>query len=135
MSSLPAPVPPADEGNADFWAATAERRLLLRRCDDCGTAIWYPRPYCPSCRSTSTTWFEASGRGTLYSYTVVRRGMGQFATHVPYVLAYVELEEGPRVMTNVVDCDPADVHIGMTLEVVWDDTGEGISLYRFRPAG
>jgi hypothetical protein len=131
---LPAPHPPRDEDNAEHWAATLEGRLRLRRCDDCGTVIWYPRPLCPECHSRSTSWFDASGRGTVYSFTVVRRARGPFADAVPFVLAYVELDEGPRVMTNVVDCDPEQVRIDMPVEVVFHDTGEGAALYRFRPA-
>lgn len=130
---LPAPPPPGDDDNAEFWAATAEGRLLLRRCDSCGTVIWYPRPVCPDCHSTSTSWFDASGRGHVYSFTVVRRARGPFAAAAPYVLAYVELEEGPRVMTNIVECDPEQVRIGLPVEVVFHDTGEGSALYRFRP--
>jgi uncharacterized OB-fold protein len=131
--SLPAPPPPRDDGDEEFWTATTEGRLLLRRCDACGTVIWYPRPICPSCHSTDTSWTDASGMGTVYSFTVVRRGVGRFATAVPYVFAYVELAEGPRVMTNVVDCDPETVYIGMPVELVFHDTGERSALYRFRP--
>jgi len=130
---LPAPAPRPDLETAEFWAATAEHRLLLRRCDRCSTVIWYPRPLCPSCHSMETSWFEASGRGEVYSFTVVRKGAGPYATSAPYVYAYVELAEGPRVLTNVVGCDPETVHIGMAVEVVWHDTGEGSALYRFRP--
>ena len=109
---------------------------MLPRCQDCQTLIWYPRPFCPDCGSLSVGWEQASGRGTIYSYTVNRRGAGDLAeyrTVDPYVLAYVDLEEGPRVMTNIVDCDPDSVAIGQAVEVVFHDTGQGTALPRFRP--
>jgi uncharacterized protein len=133
VSELPAPPPPVNLETKPFWDATAEGRLLLLRCDGCGTVIWYPRSLCPDCGSTSTTWFEASGRGTVYSFTVTRRGQGRWSDAAPYVLAYVELAEGPRLLTNVVDCDPDDVHIGLPVTAVFHPTGEGQALPRFVP--
>src|SRR3954447_1553830 len=94
------PLRPLPELEPHF-AALDEGRLVLPRCDACDEAIWYPRTFCPSCGSTSVTWFEASGAGEIYSFTVVRKALGDFAEHAPYVVAYVELDEGPRVLTNV----------------------------------
>ena len=134
----PAPAPVVHPEVKVFWDATAEGRLLLPRCQDCRTVIWFPRPYCPACGSLNVTWIEASGRGTIYTFTVNRRGAGDLAEYRqvdPYVLAYVELEEGPRVMTNIVDCDPDTVAIGQAVEVVFHDTGQGTALPRFRPTG
>lgn len=134
-TALPAPAPVKLPETEEFWAATAQGKLLLRRCDDCGTVIWYPRPYCPACASLSTSWFEASGRGSVYTYTVVHRSVVEgYREAVPYVLAYVELDEGPRVMTNIVDCPPGEVTVGMAVRVVFEDTGDGSALYRFRRA-
>lgn len=133
-AALPAPAPRTNLESQVFWDATAEGRFLLKRCDACGFVIWYPRFLCPSCHATETSWFEASGKGTVYTYTVVRRGQGPYAEAAPYVVAYVELAEGPRVLTNLVEVDPDEVEIGMPVEVVWHDTGEGSALYRFRPA-
>jgi len=133
VSELPAPAPPVNIETEPFWAATAEGRLLLLRCDDCGAVIWYPRSICPNCRSSTTSWFEASGRGIVYSYTVVRRGQGRWREAAPYVVAYVELEEGPRLLTNIVDCDPDEVRIDMAVRVRFDPTGEGPALPRFVP--
>jgi len=129
---LPAPPPDVAPELAEFWAATEEGRLLLRRCTACGEPIWYPRPVCPFCHSTETVWVEASGRAQVYTYSIVRRGIGPYA-ETPYVLAYVQLEEGPRVMTNIVDCDPASVHIGQAVEAVFHRTAAGPALPRFRP--
>lgn len=132
---LPAGAPAVSPETEEFWAATAEGKLLLRRCDDCGTVIWYPRSHCPACASFRTSWVEASGRATVYTFTVVHRSMVEgFRDALPYVIAYVELEEGPRVLTNIVDCDPESVEIGMPVSVVFVDTGEGNALFRFRPA-
>ncbi len=117
-----------------FWDATAQGRLLLSRCDDCGSVIWYPRGYCPACSSMATSWFESAGRGTIYTFSITRRGSGAWASVGPYVIAYVELDEGPRVLTNIVGCAVDDVRIGMAVQVVFDDTGEGMSVYRFSPA-
>jgi uncharacterized protein len=134
-ATLPTRPAPTTIETAEFWSATGEGRLLLKRCDACSTVIWYPRNLCPACGSLETSWFEASGRGTIYTYTIVHKGNGPWAAHVPYIVAYVELEEGPRVMSNVVDVDPGAVEVGMPVEVVWNDTGEGSALYRFRPSG
>jgi uncharacterized OB-fold protein len=134
---LPAPAPRTEAVPelAEFWAATASGRLLLRRCDDCGDPIWYPRTFCPACGSLRTSWSDASGRGRVYSCTVVHRSaVPGYRDVTPYVVAYVELEEGPRVLTNIVDCDPASVRIGMEVGVVFHDTGEGTALYRFAPS-
>ena len=130
-TGLPTPAPKPTSETETFWAGTAEGKLLLARCDVCATVIWYPRSFCPACASRSTTWIEASGRGTVYSFTIVRRGVGAYKESAPFVVAYVELEEGPRVMTNIID-DPETVEVGMAVEVVFHDTGEGSALYRFR---
>jgi uncharacterized OB-fold protein len=131
--NLPTRAPTVNPETAPFWDATAEGRLLLLRCDDCGAVIWYPRGVCPDCHGRSTTWFEASGDAIVYSSTVTRRSQGGWRDAAPYVLAYVELAEGPRIMTNIVDCDPDDVHIGQAVTVVFHDTGEGLAVPRFRP--
>ena len=135
---LPAPAPFVHPEVKPFWEATAEGRLVLPKCLECDTLIWYPRPFCPNCASTRVEWIAASGRGSVYSFTVNRRGQADLAAYREagvYVLAYVELEEGPRVMTNIVDCDPDSVRIGQQVEVVFHDTGQGTALPRFRPRG
>jgi uncharacterized OB-fold protein len=137
MTTLPAPAPIVLPEDKQFWDATAEGRLLLPRCEECQTVIWFPRPFCPACSSLKISWFEASGRGSIYSFTVNRRGQADLSAYREagtYVLAYVELEEGPRMMTNIVDCDPDTVKIGQKVQVVFHDTGAGTALPRFRPA-
>ena len=132
-TELPAPAPAVNPETKEFWDATAEGRLLLKRCLDCGGVIWYPRAFCPECSSMRTEWFPASGRGRVYSYTVNHRTEGAYKDAAPLVLAYVELEEGPRMMTNVVGAG-ARLAVGLPVEVVFHDTGEGSALPRFRPA-
>ena len=133
-TELPAPAPDVNPETRAYWDATAQGRLLLKRCLDCGSVIWYPRAICPDCASLRTEWFEASGRGRVYSYTTNYRGQGAYSDAGPYVLAYVELDEGPRVMTNVVGADAAGVTVGLPVEVVFHDAGDGAALPRFRPA-
>ncbi len=133
MTDLPALAPPVNLETQPFWDATAEGRLVLPRCDSCSTVIWYPRLFCPLCGSTEVSWFDAKGTGTVYSATVVRKGQGPFADAAPYVLAYVELDEGPRIMTNIVDGDPERIEIGQRVTVTFADTGKGTALPRFRP--
>ena len=131
--SLPAPAPAVNPETREFWDATAQDRLLLRRCRDCGAVIWYPRAICPECASLNTEWFPAAGRGRIYSYTVNHRGEGAYTGLPPFVLAYVELDEGPRLMTNIVGADQAELAVGLPVEVVFHDTGDGAALPRFQP--
>ena len=132
MSTLPTPAPTVTQANAAFWAATAEGRFQLQRCNECDTVLWFPRRHCPSCWTENVSTFDASGKGVVYSFTVIRKGAMAYKESGPFVIAYVELTEGPRVMTNIVDCDVETVKVGMPVEVVWYDTGQGNALYRFR---
>lgn len=135
MSDLPAKAPTPNVETQRFWDATAEGRIDLPRCDRCGLVVWYPREMCPECHGTELTWETMSGRGTVYSFTVARSGVGRrWKEHLPFVVAYVRLDEGPTLLTNVVDCDPETLTIGEAVTAVFDDTGEGSSLVRFRPA-
>ncbi|MBV9322598.1 MAG: Zn-ribbon domain-containing OB-fold protein [Chloroflexi bacterium] len=131
--TLPAPPPQINVETKTFWDATAEGKLMLPRCNACQVVIWYPRLFCPECGSTDIGWFEASGKGTVYSYTINRRGQGDYRD-LAYVVAYVELEEGPRVLTNIVDCDVDQVSVGQAVQVVFHPTSNGAALPRFRPA-
>lgn len=134
-SELPAPTPPVNAETAGFWTATTEGRLLFTRCDACSEPTWYPREFCPHCGTLDVTWEQASGRGEIHSFTVVRRGgLGAYAGGPPYVLAYVELEEGVRMMTNIVDVAEADLRIGLPVTVVFHDTDGEAALPRFTPA-
>lgn len=112
----------------EFWDAAAEGRLLVRTCGDCGRAHWYPRVICPLCGSPNTRWQPAGGGGTLYAFSPARRA------EPPYVLAYVTLDEGPTLMTNVVDASPDTLRIGQRVQVRFQPTAEGRSLPFFAPA-
>ncbi|MEJ5254811.1 MAG: Zn-ribbon domain-containing OB-fold protein [Acidimicrobiales bacterium] len=132
MTELPTPEPEPTLETEPFWEAAAEGRLLLPRCDGCGVVIWYPRRFCPECHQRSISWFEASGRGTIYSFTVVRQAPPPWREAVPYVIAQVELDEGPRVLTNIVGCETSEVAIGREVEVVFDRSAGGRAVPRFR---
>ena len=133
--SLPRPLPRPTEHSARFWSATDEGRFLIQRCDSCDRTTFYPKINCPACGSTTLTDIDASGRGTVYTHTVARRPThAAFAEAGPYVIAIVELEEGPHVTTNIIECEPSDVTIGMPVELTFADPVDGIALPLFRPA-
>ncbi|MEW5810442.1 MAG: Zn-ribbon domain-containing OB-fold protein [Actinomycetota bacterium] len=135
-ASLPIPAPTVTVETRPFWDALAESRFVLPQCERCTAWIWYPRGFCPKCGSTDIGWHEASGRGRVYSYTVVRKsGLPGWGEVVPYVIAYIELDEGPRVMTNIVDCEPDAVKIGSLVRVAIAADGDGNALFRFRLDG
>jgi len=115
-----------DKLSARFLAAASEGRLALPLCAACGQHHCYPRPFCPHCWSEDLNWVDVSGVAKLYSFTVVRGGE-------PYVLAVVELEEGPRMMTNIVDCPLDAIQIGMPLRVDFRNL-DGMVVPVFRPA-
>jgi uncharacterized OB-fold protein len=133
--SLPVPEPVVDPELLPFWEGTARGELMLRRCTACGTIAWPPRTFCPACSATGPEWFAAAGTGEVYTYTVVRKAQGVWRDVPPYAIAYVQLSEGPRIMTNIVDCDPESVHIGQAVHVVFVPSANGYALYRFAPDG
>jgi hypothetical protein len=122
------PAPPVNPETKPFWDAAAEGRLLIKRCRSCGQAHYYPRAICPFCFGDTTEWLPASGRGTVYSYSVMRR------VPVPYAIAYVTLEEGVTMMTNIVDCDLDAIRIGQAVQVVFRPTEGGPPVPMFTPA-
>lgn len=134
MNQLPTPSPAVDTTTQAFWDATNQGRFMLQRCDSCATVIWFPRKHCPECFLSELSTFDCSGNGTVYSFTVIRKVANAYKEATPFVVAYVELQEGPRVMTNIVDCDVDEVFVGMAVTMVFHDTGSGNALYRFRPA-
>ena len=125
--TLPAPI--VDSFTAPFWQAASEGRLLIKRCKACGEAHWYPRPFCPHCGSDHADWVPASGSGTIYSFTVTRK-----AGPVPYVLAYVTLDEGVTMLTNIVDAEMEALHIGQRVNVTFRQAEGGGAVPLFRPA-
>jgi uncharacterized OB-fold protein len=128
---LPAP----DAETEPFWDGTRAGKLLIRRCGACGEAHFYPRPFCPRCWSDDVAWEEASGRATLYTWSVVHQNdLPPFGERVPYVAAVVDLIEGPRMMTNVVECDHDALAVGMALEVTYQPIADDVTIPVFRPA-
>jgi uncharacterized OB-fold protein len=120
--------PPVTPDTKAFWDAAAAGRLLVKYCLACGEPHHYPRAICPFCGSDRTEWRDASGRGTVYSYSVMRR------VPAPYAIAYVTLEEGVTMMTNIVDCDLDAIRIGQPVRVVFKPTDGGPPVPMFTPA-
>ena len=126
--------PATDWQSRAYWEGCARHELVLQRCGSCGTVQHRPRAVCASCLSGDVEHFVASGQGEVHTYTIIHQNqIPPYAGAVPYVLAYVELPEGPRLLTNVVGCEPDEVSSGMAVEVVFVDTGE-FAGPRFRPA-
>ena len=128
---LPNPTPEAKP----FWEGLQAHRLQIQRCKDCGTAYFYPRDVCPGCLSANVEWFTASGRGKLHTFVINQRPARGFPAKGPYVLGIVELDEGPRMMTNIigVEPDPKKLRCDMAVHVVFEPITEEISLPKFRP--
>lgn len=128
------PQPFADAITLPWWQAAAEHRLLVQRCTACGHTRLPPAPLCPRCRSTDSDWKQVSGRGTLYTYTVVHRPIAA-GQRLPFVIAVVALEDsdGVRMLSNVVDARPEDLEIGLPVELVWEDMSADLAIPRFRP--
>ena len=135
----PTPIPPpVPQPESDFyWEKCKAHELWLRHCNSCGQTYFYPRDICPNCFSRDTDWVQSSGRGTLHTFSIVHRGpTPPFRDRAPYVTAIVELDGGARFPTNLVEVepDPEAVKVGMSVEVVFEDLNENISLPMFRPA-
>ncbi len=130
------PLPSIAGETKPFWDSCRRGQLVIQRCDDCNEYQWYPRGICANCWSENIQWVQSSGRGTVWTYTVTQQNRTTgFAEMVPYVLALVELEEGVRMFTNIVDCNPRDVHIGMAVEVTFQTATPQITIPYFKPAG
>ncbi len=128
------PVPPIDPWTEPYWAAAREGKLLIQRCQSCGRNIFYPRLSCPFCFSDNPEWVEASGRAVVYSFSVAQNNCpSAFMADMPFVIAIVRLEEGVRMMTNIVDCDPETVYCGMPVQVTFEKLTAEITLPKFRP--
>jgi uncharacterized OB-fold protein len=127
--------PEIDDTTSEYWAAAADGRLIADKCSDCGELAPYPRGFCPACWSGNVSSVELSGRGTLYTYSEVHvNPMPPFKDLVPYVAAMVDLEEGPRVLTRLVDITADELAIGMALRATFEQVDEGEGLVLFAPA-
>ena len=134
MFQIDKPLPAVTEDGAPYWAAAREGRLELQRCSRCKHWRFPPSVVCPKCLALEHEWAPVSGRATIYSFIVVHRPQHPgFAKDAPYNVALVELEEGPRMHTNVVECANEALRIGMPVEVVFEKVDDEITLPKFRP--
>jgi uncharacterized OB-fold protein len=127
---IPSPTPETQP----FWEGTKQGELRLQRCDACAHVYFPPRPFCPKCAGRKVSWFKSSGRGRLFSYVIHHRPAPGFKP--PYSIAVVELAEGPRMMTNIINCPqtPEALQLDMKVEVAWSKLSDEITLPTFQPA-
>lgn len=128
------PMPDPSPVSRVFWEKAAAGELWLQQCQDCQKFIFYPRAICPHCLSINLAWTPSKGRGRVYTFTVVYRSdLPGFETELPYICAIVELEEGPRMSSNIINCPVGEVRIDMPVEVVFEKITPEISLPKFQP--
>jgi len=127
VAERPLPVP--DRETAPFWEAAREGRLRIQRCRGCGRTVFYPRSLCPHCHSAELEWVDCSGRGSVYSFTVVQRTSEEFKAELPFIVGLVELEEGVRMMARLEVAEPA---VGMSVEVWFERVSDELSLPHFK---
>lgn len=129
------PKPVADQETRSYWEGAGRHELVLQRCRRCGAVQHRPRALCVTCLGGEIEHFVASGRGSVWTFTVTEQNQAPpFRDATPYVLAYVELEEGPRLLTNVVGCPPGEVRIGMPVRAEFRADADGLAVPVFRPA-
>ena len=135
-TARPKPLPFVTDESRPFWDGCREGKFVLQHCEECQRYQFYPRLYCMHCGSTAVRWVETSGRGVIYSYTVIYQNKSpEFVNDTPYNVAIIQLNEGPRLMSNIVDIDPADLRVNLPVTVVFDAVTETISLPRFKVVG
>lgn len=137
MSEPTRPLPNTNELDTQaFWTATRNKEFRYQQCDSCNRIVFYPRGHCTGCTSGSLSWKVSLGIGTVYTYSVVRQSYHPFfRSRVPYAVAWIDLDEGPRILSNIIDVeDPLnDVQIGMKVELAWEEHGE-VNIPLFKPA-
>lgn len=134
MSTAPSarPLPQPTTETAAFWAAAQEQRLVIQRCDNCGHCQFYPRAFCIGCLSDRIEWIDASGHGRIYSYTVCRIAPSPaFEARLPYVVALIDLDEGVRMLANLLDVELEHVAIGARVSVCFESVSESCTLPQF----
>ena len=126
--------PVAKPGTQAYWEACHRHELQIQRCKECGSHQFYPRIFCSSCSSRAVEGVVASGHGKVLTWTVVQRAVSKaYAADAPYVIALIELQEGPVMMSKVVGCEPESVQTGMAVEVCFEDWSEEVSMPIFAP--
>ena len=130
------PLPVINEDNAAYWEYAREHQLRMQKCANCGHIRFPVSIVCPRCHSLETEWTRLSGKGKVYSYIIYRQAYHPaYKDDIPYVVAIIQLDEGPRMESNLTDCRLDDIKIGMPVKLYFDDVTEEISLPKFRPAG
>jgi hypothetical protein len=128
------PLPNVNGDSKEFWAGCKAHELRFQKCEACGHVRWPPSIICPMCYSKDTKWILAEGKGSVYSFAVYHVAYHPgFENDLPYVVADVELVEGPRLLTNIIGCHPDEVRCEMSVEVTWEDITEEFSLPKFKP--
>jgi len=134
MSLPEKPVPGINPWAEPFWKGAREKKLMVQRCKDCKKHIFYPRIYCPFCFSDKMEWVKVSGKGKIYSYTVVQNNPpSAFMKDLPFVIAIIKLDEGVQMLTNIVGCDPQQIKCDMPVEVTFEKYNDEITLPKFKP--
>ena len=133
------PLPEVTPVNQPFWDGAKAGKLMMQKCANCSTWVFPPRPVCGDCASEKLDWVEVSGKGKIFCFTIIREVVGTalrgFGPDIPYVTAWVDLDDGPRLCSNVIGCPIEQVKIDMPVVTVFEDTGDGITLPKFKPAG
>jgi uncharacterized OB-fold protein len=129
---LPASMLAQDSDSRPYWEGLAQGELRVQRCNSCSKAVFYPRALCPHCFSSQLSWIVASGKGTIYSYTVAHQAFGPFAADVPFIVIIAELEEGVRMMSRLLDAPRERVMVGAAVKVTFEKVEEDLTLPYFR---
>lgn|SRR5690606_32353077 len=131
---LPLPIENAD--SQPYWEGARQNKLLIRKCKECSTFHFMPRHLCPECWSDQLEWVESAGTGSIHSFSIIRRAsLAAYSEKTPYVTALIDLDEGPRMVTNIVGDDALSAAIGDRVSVVFEDRGDGARLPQFRRTG
>ena len=136
MSSYAKPLPEITDLTKPLWEASKRGELVIQKCRKCSHMQWYPRPSCGNCASRDLEWSKVSGKGKVYSFTIVRQVIGnspEFQKDIPFVVAEIDLEEGVRIYSNVVGVNPEEVKVDMPVEVTFEECTPEISLPKFKP--
>lgn len=134
MNNMAKPLPVVDNDSSVFWENCKQERLVLQECQDCSKFYFYPRILCPHCMSSNVEWKEVSGSGKIYSFTIARRPAGPaFKEDLPYAVGLIELDEGPRMMSNIINIPVDDIRCDMPVKVKFEAVNEQFTLPKFEP--
>lgn len=132
MAEYKKPLPIIDDDSRNFWEGCKKHELLIQKCEDCGIFRFPPRTICHKCLSMNFKWIKSSGKGEVYTFSNIFQPFGP-GWDIPYVVAIVQLAENVKMMSNIIDCDPEAVEIGMKVGVCFDDVTKNITLPKFKP--